>query len=244
MGTTPYNIKKNIIEIRKAIPSSVCILAAAKKRTSEEIGAAIGAGVRFLGENYVQEAEEKYGKLKGQGTLKGELHLIGHLQKNKVGKALKVFDCIQTVDSLELAQEISRRAQKPFPILIQVNIGREPQKSGCAPEDTPSLVKKISHLPNILVKGLMAMAPHVENPEDARVYFREMKGLFDGICDGKTTGTNNETKEKTTKNGQTHEPANVKMDILSMGMSHDYKVAVEEGATMIRLGESIFGKRR
>ena len=88
------------------------------------------------------------------------------------------------------------------------------------------------------------MAPHVENPEDARVYFREMKGLFDGICDGKTTGTNNETKEKTTKNGQTHEPANVKMDILSMGMSHDYKVAVEEGATMIRLGESIFGKRR
>lgn len=212
-------IVENTKSFLNALPPSVSLVPATKGRTAAEINEAIGAGATIIGENYVQEAERKAPLIRE----KAELHLIGHLQKNKVRRALKVFDMVQTVDSLELAQEISRHAEKPYPILIQVNVGGERQKHGCTPDETAGLIGKISALPNIRVRGLMAMAPHFDNPEGTRPYFREMKRLFEGI---KAKGL-----------------PNVGMDILSIGMSDDYQVAVEEGSTMVRLGSAIFGSR-
>lgn len=212
-------IVENTKSFLNALPPSVSLVLATKGRTAAEINEAIGAGTTIIGENYVQEAKRKAPFIRG----KAELHLIGHLQKNKVRRALKVFDMVQTVDSLELAQEISRHAEKPYTILIQVNVGGERQKHGCTPDETAGLVGKISALPNIRVRGLMAMAPHFDDPEGTRPYFREMKRLFEGI---KAKGL-----------------PNVSMDILSLGMSDDYKIAVEEGSTMVRLGSAIFGSR-
>ena len=212
-------IALNVDTLRKLLPPSVSLLAASKGRGMAEIEEALRAGVAIFGENYVQEAERKAPLLRGRA----ELHLIGHLQKNKVKRALEVFDMIQTVDSFALAQEISRHSAVPYPILIQINIGGEQQKSGCLPEEAALLIKRISELPAVRIKGLMAMAPHTENPGDARPYFRKMKSIFDGL------------KKKTLEN--------VSMSILSMGMSGDYREAVEEGSTMIRLGEAFFGPR-
>src|SRR3989338_1965809 len=212
-------IVENTKSFLNALPPSVSLVLATKGRTAAEINEAIGAGATIIGENYVQEAKRKAPFIRG----KAELHLIGHLQKNKVRRALKVFDMVQTVDSLALAQEISRHAEKPYPILIQVNVGGERQKHGCTPDETAGLVGKISALPNIRVRGLMAMAPHFDDPEGTRPYFTEMNRLFEGI---KAKGL-----------------PNVSMDILSLGMSDDYKVAVEEGSTMVRLGSAIFGSR-
>jgi len=216
------SIKNRIANTRNSIPASVSILGATKGRTLSEAQESISCGIGILGENYVQEAQKKYGELREQGRLKAELHLIGHLQKNKVDKALEAFDCIQSVDSFELAEKISNKSKKDFPILIQINIGEEPQKYGCKPEEAAILIKKISSLQNVRVMGLMAMAPFLDDPEGSRPYFRGMKALFEKIRGEKMPG--------------------VKMEILSMGMSHDYRVAIEEGATMVRLGGIIFGK--
>lgn len=212
-------IMENTKSLLNALPPVVSLVLATKGRTVAEINEAIGAGAAIIGENYVQEAERKKPFIKGRA----ELHLIGHLQKNKVRRALEVFGMIQTVDSLELAQEISRRAEKPYPVLIQVNIGREGQKHGCPPEEATALIEKISALPRIRVKGLMAVAPHVDDPGKTRHYFRKMKQLFQEI--------------------KAKELPNVSMDILSMGMSDDYTIAIGEGSTMVRLGSAIFGPR-
>ncbi len=153
-------------------------------------------------------------------------HLIGHLQKNKVKKAVRLFDMIQTLDSIELAQLLDKeckRIGKIMPVLIEINIAKESAKAGIFPDDLDNLVKEILPLENLKVMGLMTMGPSVEHPHQLRPYFREIKKLFDGI------------KEEY--------PALSDFKYLSMGMSSSFKVAIEEGANMIRLGTVIFGPR-
>jgi len=212
-------IGKNVHQVMKVLPPSVTLMAVTKQRGVDEISKAIAAGVSIIGENYVQEASEKYPQIKN-----AEKHFIGHLQRNKVKKALEIFDWIDSVDSIELAREISKRAARPVSVLVQVNAGAEEQKSGVKPSEALPLIKEISALPNILVKGLQVVAPIPSIAEDSRPYFREMKRLFDGI-----------SKE--------HIP-NAEMKVLSMGMSSDYLVAVQEGSTLVRIGEGIFGSRK
>ncbi len=215
-------IKQNVSQILSELPEGVQLVAAAKTRKPEEILEAIEAGIKIVGENYVQEAERAYELIAN----KAKWHFIGHLQKNKVKKAVKIFDMIETVDSFELANEIDKRCAqigKVMPVLIEVNIGREAQKSGVLPENTEQLAKEISALPNIRLMGLMTMGPLSGDPEDSRPYFVAMKKLF----------------EKMKK----VELPNTEMKYLSMGMTNSYKIAPEEGANIIRIGTKIFGER-
>jgi len=215
-------IEQNIRQILSELPSGVQLLAAAKTREPEEVRRAVEAGVETIGENYVQEAERAY-QVVGN---KAEWHLIGHLQKNKVKKAVGIFDMIETVDSVEIAEEINKRcaqAGKIMPVLIEINSGREKQKSGVMPEDAEELVREISSLPHIKIMGLMTMGPRFGNPENARPYFIATKEIFERL-----------------KNLNL---PNVEMKYLSMGMTNSYRVALEEGANMVRLGSKIFGER-
>ena len=215
-------IKQNVSQILSELPEGVQLVAAAKTRKPEEILEAIETGIKIVGENYVQEAERAY-ELIGN---KAKWHFIGHLQKNKVKKAVKIFDMIETVDSFELANEIDKRCAqigKVMPVLIEVNIGREAQKSGVLPENTEQLAKEISALPNIRLMGLMTMGPLSGDPEDSRPYFVAMKKLF----------------EKMKK----VELPNTEMKYLSMGMTNSYQIAPEEGANIVRIGTKIFGER-
>jgi len=212
-------IKQNIAKIQKELPSDVKLVAAVKTRTIDEIKQAIQAGIEIIGENYVQEAEE-IKELKG----KVKIHCIGHLQTNKVKKAVEIFDMIETVDSIKIAKEIDKRCEdinKIMPILIEVNSGKESNKDGCMPEDIKPLIKEISQLKNIKIKGLMTMAPYFKDVEKDRPYFKLTKKLFDEI--------------------KTLNISGVGMEILSMGMTHSYKIAIEEGANMVRIGTKIFG---
>ena len=216
------SIVDNYHKIRDEIPNYVTIVLAAKTRTPQEVEKAIEAGATDIGENYVQEAEQIHNAL-GEKAKKVRWHMIGHLQKNKVNKALPVFDVIQTIDSLKLAETISKRAQKIYPVYIEINSGREPQKSGVMPENAEELIRQISRLENIEIEGLMTMGPRFGDPEDARPFFKETKKLFDYI--------------------DTLDLQNVEMKELSMGMSNAYKIAIEEGSTMIRPGSIVFGQR-
>ena len=212
------SIKENIEKIRKTMPPDVTLVAATKTRAIEEIKEALKAGITIIGENYVQEAETKL-ILKSRA----KFHCIGHLQANKIKKAVEIFDMIETVDSLRTAREINQRCEaihKIMPILIEVNIGKEPSKFGCMPRDAETLAMEIKFLPNLELKGLMAMAPFFSEPEKNRPYFREMKRIFDAL-----------------KNGHN-------LAILSMGMSDSYKIAIQEGANMVRIGKLIFGPRK
>jgi len=211
------SIKENILKLRNEIPSNVNILAAAKTRTIAQIKEAIGSGIKLFGENYVQEAEKKYAAIKKSSKI--ELYFIGHLQKNKINRALKIFDVIN-IDSYEIASAIDRKANKKIPILIEINISNERQKHGCKPEELINLIKKVSELKNIEVIGLMAMAPYFKDAEKTRTYFKKMKSLFEGIKKLKLNS--------------------IKMDILSLGMSNDYKIAIQEGSNLIRIGSLIF----
>ena len=215
-------IKQNVSQILSELPDGVQLVAAAKARKPEEILKAIEAGVKIVGENYVQEAERAYEVIGN----KAKWHFIGHLQKNKVKKAVKIFDMIETIDSFEIAKEIDKRCAqigKIMPVLIEVNIGREEQKSGVLPENSEQLVKEISALPNISVMGLMTMGPLSANPEDSRPHFVEMKKLFEKI--------------------KKLNLSNIEMKYLSMGMTNSYKIAPEEGANIVRIGTKIFGER-
>ena len=215
-------IKQNVDQILSELPSGVQLVAAVKARAPEEILEAVESGVKILGENYVQEAERIYEVIGN----KAEWHFIGHLQKNKVKKAVKLFDMIETVDSLELAREIDKRCAqigKVMPVLVEINSGREEQKSGVFPEETEQLVRDISGLPNIRVMGLMTMGPRFGNPEDSRPYFVETKKIFDRI--------------------KKLNLPDIQMKYLSMGMTNSYKIALDEGANMVRIGSKIFGER-
>lgn len=215
-------IKQNVGQILSELPDGVELVAAAKTRQSEEILEAVAAGVKIVGENYVQEAEGAY-EMVGN---RAKWHFIGHLQKNKAKKAVRIFDMIETVDSVEIAKEIDKRCaqiDKIMPILIEINSGRERQKAGVFPEEAEQLIREISAYQNIKVLGLMTMGPFAGDPEDSRPYFVETKKTFDRI---KQLGL-----------------PDVDMRYLSMGMTNSYKVAIEEGANTVRIGSKIFGER-
>lgn len=215
-------VRENAKRILNELPEGVELVAAAKTRTPQEILEAVEAGIKIIGENYVQEAQEAF-QLIGQRV---KWHFIGHLQRNKVKKAVPIFDMVETVDSLSLAEEIDKRCGqqgKTMSILIEINSGRESQKFGVFPEQAESLIKKISKLENIRIQGLMTMGPAFGNPEKARPYFIETKKLFDKIKSLRL-------------------PA-VEMNYLSMGMTNSYRVAIEEGANIVRIGTKIFGER-
>jgi hypothetical protein len=217
------SIKQNVASLLSEIPDGVKVVAAAKSRTPEEVLEAVQAGIEIVGENYVKEAKEAY-ELVGK---RAKWHFIGTLHKHNVRRAmLEMFDMIESVDSLEIAREIDTRCAqigKIMPILIEVNSGREPQKSGVFPEDAEGLVRRISSLENIRVMGLMTMGPRFGNPEDFRPFFVETRRAFENIKGLKLS--------------------NVEMKYLSMGMTNSYKVALEEGASIIRVGTRLFGKR-
>lgn len=216
------SIKERVKALLAELPPGVELEAAAKGQPPEKILEAIEAGIRIIGENYVQEA------LTAQAVVGRSVrwHFIGHLQKNKVKKAVEIFDLIETVDSLDLALEIEKRAaaaSKIMPVLIEVNSGREPQKFGVWPEKVIALASELVKLPHLKLLGLMTMGPLTEEPEKARPYFRETRYLFE------------ELKKMNLPNCE--------LRYLSMGMSHSYRVAIEEGANLIRIGTKIFGPR-
>jgi pyridoxal phosphate enzyme (YggS family) len=216
-------ITENVQRLLRELPEGVALLAAAKERTAEEISEAIRAGVKIIGENYLQDAQKVFPDVKE----KANWHFIGHLQTRKVRKVVEMFDVIESVDSLRLAQEIERccaARDKPMPILIEVNSGKEEQKYGVNPEDVPELVDEISSYPHIKIMGLMTMGPRFGNPEEARPYFTKTRELFEQIKG-------------------LHSP-NIEMKYLSMGMTNSYEVALEEGANLVRIGTKIFGDRR
>jgi len=215
-------IKQNVQQVLDELPEGVHLVAAAKTRDPQQVIEAIEAGVTIIGENYVQEAETARKVIGDRVTW----HFIGHLQKNKVKKAVELFDMIETVDSIETASEIDRRCAqigKTMPILIEINSGREDAKAGVYPEDAEALITEISKLGNIRIEGLMTMGPYSGNPEDSRPYFIETKKVFDSIRHLNLPG--------------------VEMRYLSMGMTNSYKVAIEEGANIVRIGSRLFGER-
>ncbi len=215
-------IEENVKKILEELPPGVELEAAAKTRTPEEILQAAEAGVRIFGENYVQEA---LAAISVAGH-RAKWHFIGHLQRNKVKKAVEIFDMIETVDSLELAREIEKRCgqrEKIMPVLIEINSGKEPQKFGVLTEDAEELIREISALKNIKIQGLMTMGPMFGDPENARPYFVETKKLFERVKGINLPG--------------------VEMKHLSMGMTNSYRVAIEEGANIVRIGTKIFGPR-
>ena len=202
--------------------SEVTLIAVSKTKPVEMLQEIYDEGVRTFGENKVQEICEKYEQLPSDI----EWHMIGHLQRNKVKQVIDKAALIHSVDSYRLAQEISVQAQKKnicMPILVEVNIAQEESKFGISADDTVQLVEEIAALPNLEIKGLMTIAPFVTDPEENRTYFRQIKQLSVDI------------KSKNIDN--------VSMDVLSMGMTGDYEVAIEEGATMVRVGTGIFGAR-
>jgi len=215
-------IRENMNSILDELPDGVELVAAAKARLPEEVLEAVQSGIKMVGENYVQEAEKAY-EMVGN---KAKWHFIGRLQKNKVKKAVKIFDMIETVDSVEIAREIDKwceQINKVMPVLVEINSGEEEQKSGVLPPDAERLIREISGLKNITVMGLMTMGPRFGNPEDSRPYFIKTREIFDRI---KKLGL-----------------ANVEMRYLSMGMTNSYKIAIEEGANIVRIGTKLFGER-
>jgi pyridoxal phosphate enzyme (YggS family) len=176
----------------------------------------------MIGENYVQEAERHFTEL-GELARRVEWHLIGHLQRNKVNRALPLFDMLQSVDSLRLGRAISKRADEPVPLLVEINIAGEESKYGVDVEKALELVERLGELEKLRVRGLMTMEPYLEDPDEARPYFRRMRELFE--------------------RAREIDAPNVSMDVLSMGMTNSYRVAVEEGANMVRVGTAIFGPR-
>jgi pyridoxal phosphate enzyme (YggS family) len=228
------SIAKNYKRIREEIPDNVTIVLAAKTKTAQDIEQAIEAGATDIGENYVQQAEQIYSDLREKAA-KVRWYMIGHLQKNKINKALRIFDVIQTVDSLEKAVAIDKRVEgarkQIIPVYIEINIGSEFSKAGIKPaehepfdEYMEKLVADMSKLEHLRIEGVMTMGPRFGDPENVRPYFRRTKSIFERI--------------------KALDLPNVDMKYLSMGMSNSYRVAIEEGSNMIRIGEAIFGERK
>lgn len=227
-------IKENLTRIRRRIeqaatrcgrdPASVRLLAVSKTVSAESVKKAIDAGVRLLGENYIQEAREKIGALFASPAA---WHFIGHLQTNKARFAVELFDLIHSVDSLKLARELDKQARqrnKVQPILIQVNIAEEKSKSGITEEAAAKLIHEVSCCDNLSIRGLMTMPPFFNAPEKVRPYFKALRQLSNRIAAMNIDG--------------------VTMRELSMGMTGDFEVAIEEGSTIVRVGTAIFGERQ
>ena len=228
--TTAANITANVSRVREQMaaaaaragrdPASVRLVAVTKTFPPETVQAAYECGLRDFGENRVQEFCQKLPSLHTPGAT---FHLIGHLQSNKVHPAI-AFDWIQTVDSERLARRLSQAAiqgQKTIPVLIEVKLGEEPNKTGVSETELARLVPIVAPLEGLKLRGLMTMAPYAEDPETARPYFRQLRQLRDRL----------------------QESGFAQLGELSMGMSHDFQVAIEEGATIVRVGTAIFGPR-
>jgi pyridoxal phosphate enzyme (YggS family) len=225
------DIKENVLRVREAMqeaarradrkPDEIRLVAACKTVDVERIRAAIGAGITILGENYVQEAVKKSEALDQPVSW----HFIGHLQRNKAKYAVKLFDVIESVDSIALAEEIDKRAVRvgrEMKVLVEVNLSGETSKWGIREEQTLSLIARIKELSNVSFRGLMTMPPFFDDPENSRPYFKALWNLGERI-------------------GQQDLHAGPLE--LSMGMSNDFPVAIEEGATLVRVGTAIFGPR-
>jgi pyridoxal phosphate enzyme (YggS family) len=192
--------------------AEVTIVAVSKSFPPEAIEQAAAAGIAHIGENRVQEAAAKIPSLR---HLPVTWHMVGHLQTNKAKTALELFDIIQSVDSLRLAEALSHRAERPIPVLLEVNVAGEASKFGFSPPEVPQTAEAVARLPHLNVCGLMTIAPLVGDPEEVRPLFRELRRLRDALG----------------------------LAELSMGMTDDFEVAIEEGATMVRIGRAIFGGR-
>jgi len=231
------SIESNIRTIRERIasaarkagrdPADIVLMAVTKTHPPERICEAYDAGLRLFGENRVQEFSEKAAPLR---DLRGaQWHMIGHLQSNKAGKAAELFTAIDSVDSLKVAQRLNSSAEqlgKKLAVLIEVNVGGESAKSGVPPdsEELQELLHGAATLEHLEFRGLMTVPPFTDNPEEARPYFRQLRQLRDGVA-----------RRKLPK---------ISMGVLSMGMSHDFEVAIEEGSTCVRVGTAIFGGRQ
>jgi pyridoxal phosphate enzyme (YggS family) len=218
----PAMIAANVARILEELPPGIELVAAAKSQPANKVLEAVAAGIRIIGENYVQDAVAHFAAIGSRVRW----HFIGHLQKNKAKKAAEIFDMIETVDSPELGAELDKRCAalgKTLPVLIEINSGREPQKAGVFPERAEGLARELGAFGNLRVEGLMTMGPFEGDPEDARPYFRETRAVFDALRVLAIPG--------------------VSMIRLSMGMTNSYRVALEEGATMVRIGTKIFGPR-
>ncbi len=226
-------IKSRIQSIRERIAaaaarsgrplSEIRLMAVTKTVEEGRIRQALEAGIDLCGENYIQESRIKVESI-GHPP---QWHMIGHLQTNKAKYAIRLFDMVESVDRLELAVELDRRAKgagRVLPILIEVNSGGELTKSGVPPEETIDLIRRIAPLENLAILGLMTMPPWFDNPEDARPYFAALRTLRDRIA---AEGIDRVTLKE-----------------LSMGMTDDYEVAIEEGSTIVRIGRGIFGERQ
>lgn len=231
------SIAENIAQVRERVdaaarragrpPESITLMGVSKTFPALAVREAYAAGLRVFGENRVQEFAEKAGELRDLAN--AEWHLIGHLQSNKANKAAELFSAVDSVDSLRLAEKLNDAAEKlghRMPVLIEVNIGGEAVKSGVAPDSSEleELLRGAARLGHLAIKGLMTVPPWSEEAEPARPYFRQLRELRDRIAARRLPAVN--------------------MDALSMGMSHDFEVAIEEGSTCVRVGTAIFGARK
>lgn len=232
-GPEMTEISRNVARVRERIaaaarragrnPDEVTLVAVTKGVGLDRVLEAVACGVTHIGENRVQEAAAKFPHLP-PGVVR---HMVGHLQRNKAKMAVRLFDLIHSLDSLRLAEELNRRALEAgrvMDVLVQVNVSGEPTKYGLSPEEVEALVENMASLPGLRLRGLMTIAPIVEDPEQARPYFRRLRQLGDVILSAAT---------------------DLKLERLelSMGMTDDFEIAVEEGATIVRIGRAIFGLR-
>ena len=204
-------------------PDSIGLIAVGKTKPLEKVREAILCGVTHIGENYIQEAKEKFTALSSYDVL---WHFIGHLQTNKAKYAVRIFDLIHTVDTLKLARELhgqAKKINKVQKVLVQVNVGGEDSKSGSDPGNTLTMIREMSELENLSVRGLMTLPPFFDDPKKVRPFFSSLNKLSREI--------------------RREDIPNIFMDHLSMGMTGDFETAIEEGATLIRIGTAIFGKR-
>jgi pyridoxal phosphate enzyme (YggS family) len=226
------NIRQRIIEAAgraNRSPEEIKLVAVSKRFSKEKISEAIGCGQFVFGENYIQESIEKIPFLGNKySDCSLSWHFIGKLQSNKARKAAELFDVIETIDSIKLARTLEKHLavlDKTLTGYIQINIGREEQKSGILPEKCESLLQQLAELKHLQIKGLMAMPPYFTDPEKSRLFFKEMRDLAENLISSKLIGLNGPVE-------------------LSMGMSGDFEVAIEEGATVVRLGTALFGSRQ
>lgn len=224
------SIGDRVRDVMASLPEGVLLVGAAKMRSPEEARAAIEGGLSAIGHNYVQQAEtmrQSLSEWKAQWESPVSWHLIGHLQRNKARKAVALFDMIETIDSMRIAQAVDLHCaaiRKVMPVLIEINSGSESNKTGVAPGEALDLTREIGQMEHLRLQGLMTMGPRFGDPEDCRPYFRVTKGLFDSLSSADLGGA--------------------EMRYLSMGMSNSYRVAIEEGANIVRIGTTLFGERR
>lgn len=226
-------LEKNIREvqnrIRKAAEKNsktfddITLVAVTKNFPVSIINKAISLGIKHVGENRIQEARAKFSEVDRSATR----HFIGHLQRNKVKYAVKLFDMIQSIDNIALAEELNARCAKmdcKLPVLIEVNTSSEASKFGCEPREAFTLLKALDRLPYLSARGFMTIAIYSEDPEQVRPCFKMLRGIFE--------------------EAQTFNLENADINILSMGMSSDFEIAIEEGSTMVRIGTAVFGERK